>query len=535
MGRLRVVPWKNAHEWERLYSSLYALVKTEPWDDMALEFAQWGVEKTAVSKAKAWRSRGTLPPAIDSTASFVEVALRDPHFVRNGTFEQELSEHELRILYSMVFVRFVNGLVATVQQGQYAASVVSLARQLGLPAWFVDLRHAATHERMPGITALRNGCSQALAWLDSNYWSVQSAYLINPASSMRTLVLRYRTVRAGIIALRSTDKESNYADAEPAINPHSEMARALSEVADLISSHDGLSLFIDALMDPSIGFASVPAELLDTEKLSTPLPPAIVSKLWLPLVRSLSDSVSDFAQCLLERLADAIALSEWPVSTTDLEVVSSSVWDSTMFSAYKSCLFNFATLLLRDAALRPLLDYGRLLAHCLRLSRAANGSGLSAAFAREVVMLCDPGTAKSAAEKMLGIIGAEWESGSDTTMSVLEEVQLEELEVRLNSRVETQESTVESLPSDSPPLDSPWFTFPAKVWKPAPIGNPVSVDPAWWHLERPNENHLVDSSGLSMEAGGQSAGVKRTIDKKAVLVREGKTRPNMSSGTVGLF
>src|SRR4051794_6888500 len=100
--------------------------------------------------------------------------------------------------------RFVNGLVDTIQRGQYASSVSSLANQLGLPSWFVDLRHVATLERLPGLQILRNGCRQvsffssisfgpqeftssilispclqALAYLETHYWSPQLLYL-NP-------------------------------------------------------------------------------------------------------------------------------------------------------------------------------------------------------------------------------------------------------------------------------------------------------------------------------------------------------------------
>lgn len=38
--------------------------------------------------------------------------------------------------------------------------MASLAAQLGLPLWFVELRHAATHEDLPGIAVLRDAARQ---------------------------------------------------------------------------------------------------------------------------------------------------------------------------------------------------------------------------------------------------------------------------------------------------------------------------------------------------------------------------------------
>ncbi|KAJ3074372.1 Ribosomal biogenesis protein las1l, partial [Rhizoclosmatium hyalinum] len=114
---------------------------------------------------------------------FVEIWLRD----RSGL----VSEHELRLMYSIAFVRFVNGVVDAQQKGVYAGSVAGIAESLGLPAWFVDLRHSGTHDRLPSISLLRSGCHQALDWLNTNYWIVQTTYLSNTASDVQELLGRY--------------------------------------------------------------------------------------------------------------------------------------------------------------------------------------------------------------------------------------------------------------------------------------------------------------------------------------------------------
>jgi len=64
------------------------------------------------------------------------------------------------MLYSMAIVRFVNGLVDSKQMGAYAQSIRKLAYAIDLPAFFVDLRHEATHSMLPSISYLRTSAIQ---------------------------------------------------------------------------------------------------------------------------------------------------------------------------------------------------------------------------------------------------------------------------------------------------------------------------------------------------------------------------------------
>lgn len=113
--------------------------------------------------------RGKIPHSVDSTAGLVEIRLRD----RRG----ERSEQELRLGYSMVITRTVNGLVDPAQQGYYADSVSTLAGRIGLPQWLVELRHDATHNQLPSLSLLRAAAAHLLSWLDNNYWTPQFTHL----------------------------------------------------------------------------------------------------------------------------------------------------------------------------------------------------------------------------------------------------------------------------------------------------------------------------------------------------------------------
>lgn len=101
----------------------------------------------------AWKAITTLPHALESTLSLLVVVTHDvPH--------SRLSNLSLRQSYATAIIRLVNGLVDPLQLGTYARSIASIANQLGLPSWLVELRHAATHEELPSLSLLREAARQ---------------------------------------------------------------------------------------------------------------------------------------------------------------------------------------------------------------------------------------------------------------------------------------------------------------------------------------------------------------------------------------
>ena len=117
-------------------------------------------------KLAAWKAITSLPHALESVHAFLTVILQDAALQGQGTS----SFHSLRQSYATAVIRLVNGLVDPLQLGAYARSINSIAAQLGLPAWLVELRHAATHEDLPSIEVLREAARQAMAWLLQNYF-----------------------------------------------------------------------------------------------------------------------------------------------------------------------------------------------------------------------------------------------------------------------------------------------------------------------------------------------------------------------------
>ncbi|CAJ0909943.1 10338_t:CDS:2 [Entrophospora sp. SA101] len=143
----RIIPWTSPEEFTQVHEWLYS--------------ENLNLKKLGVKRVKAWINRGKVPHSIISTSSFVEITLSDEFN------EGKLSQYELRLLYSIVLIRFVNGLVDPIQQNYYAISISTLAGQLNLPLWFVELRHASTHQDLPSLNVLRNASKQELInlWL----------------------------------------------------------------------------------------------------------------------------------------------------------------------------------------------------------------------------------------------------------------------------------------------------------------------------------------------------------------------------------
>ncbi|GAA5985704.1 hypothetical protein JCM10908_007080 [Rhodotorula pacifica] len=157
----RVVPrktaWSTRQEFRLVFDRLFASE-----GDIALQ-------QDAIGRIQVWLNRGQCPHAVESTAALLQLILRDAQ-PSTSTAAQTVSEHELRLSYSMAIIRFVNSLVDPLQTTYYARSIASLAAQISLPAWFVELRHQATHEDLPSIAVLRDAARQALDWLYAHYW-----------------------------------------------------------------------------------------------------------------------------------------------------------------------------------------------------------------------------------------------------------------------------------------------------------------------------------------------------------------------------
>lgn len=148
-----------------------------PWfhDDELQELKNWFYDERlptdmrfrAVQKVKSYQSKGSqhLPHVIASTAQITNSILLDQE-------RSHLDKVSVKLSYTMSLIRFVNGVLDPTQQSQFAIPLHTLAKRVGLPSWFVDLRHWGTHERdLPSLEMLRIAAKDALIWLWDHYWN----------------------------------------------------------------------------------------------------------------------------------------------------------------------------------------------------------------------------------------------------------------------------------------------------------------------------------------------------------------------------
>ncbi|KAH0432873.1 hypothetical protein CcaCcLH18_06157 [Colletotrichum camelliae] len=118
----------------------------------------------AVARVSMWMQRGNCPHMVESTALLTAAILSD------GESSGSAGTYAVRAAYAAAFSRFVTGLLDGHQDKQRKLSMYSVAKTIGLPATFVELRHQATHEQLPSLAKLRSAARKALAWIWEYYW-----------------------------------------------------------------------------------------------------------------------------------------------------------------------------------------------------------------------------------------------------------------------------------------------------------------------------------------------------------------------------
>ncbi|EGP90101.1 unnamed protein product [Zymoseptoria tritici ST99CH_1E4] len=80
----------------------------------------------------------------------------------------------IRALYTQSFTRFITGFCDISRNRARLLnppSMAEVAAKIGLPPEFVDVRHEATHEDLPGLGRLVRVTEEGLRWLWGSYWS----------------------------------------------------------------------------------------------------------------------------------------------------------------------------------------------------------------------------------------------------------------------------------------------------------------------------------------------------------------------------
>ncbi|KDR85290.1 hypothetical protein GALMADRAFT_234064 [Galerina marginata CBS 339.88] len=177
------VPWSSLVELEQICASIYA------------EENDIDSKISAINRISAWKAITPLPHALDSALALLVAVVHDKKQISVTTLQ-------LRHSYAMAVLRLVNGLVDPLQVGTYARSITSIAQQLGIPNWLVELRHASTHEDLPSLDLLREAARQSLSWLLYNYFLPT----INPISGTQQVTNPFRPLKPILKLYKNTMK-----------------------------------------------------------------------------------------------------------------------------------------------------------------------------------------------------------------------------------------------------------------------------------------------------------------------------------------
>lgn len=193
MAKYTITPWRSPADLLHVRQQLYN--RSADGEDQ---------RRHAVDRVMAWKLRGNLPHAVESTALLIDAMLHHDLGI-NSSFS-------IRAVYSAAFTRFVTGFCDIGRHKERSlepSSMLNIARQIDMPAAFVALRHEATHEELPSIQRLVSATREALDWLWRVYWSRLEEPIdhTNSATFMevaRTVLRKFRGSRRE--ALRAGDK-----------------------------------------------------------------------------------------------------------------------------------------------------------------------------------------------------------------------------------------------------------------------------------------------------------------------------------------
>ena len=184
MVQYSITPWRHASDLLSIRSAFYPF--GDPSSPHAIHQTSLLAQNPALSSLNAAKSRaislvslyvqrGNCPHLLASTSLLISASLLDNQSLPSSISSQSFGTHDrqsdaLKCAYAASFGRFVTGLLDGYQSKKHKMSMYSIAKTIGLPSTFVELRHQCTHEDLPSIGRLRKAVQDSLVWLWGGYW-----------------------------------------------------------------------------------------------------------------------------------------------------------------------------------------------------------------------------------------------------------------------------------------------------------------------------------------------------------------------------
>ena len=288
----RAVPWASWDEWLWVFESAYA--------------ADPEARAAAVARGRTWSLRGGVPHAVESTLAIVA---------------RGLEEAPSRLGGAMLVVRCVNGLVDAGQTRQLAQPIAALAEAIRLPAWLVDLRHAATHNALPSGAVLDAAAAELLSYFYDRYWAAQRQKLRDLRANADALIV-------GALARKKGDVSARVCD-ELAKTPTATLAHVFAPALAARLRHDDRKAPLPLLRHIRHAWPAVDGALVDALAAAAldPGGDARCAATWLPilLARRAGDAANRTRGVDARRLWRRLAAAHGPAAAALADAVAALV------------------------------------------------------------------------------------------------------------------------------------------------------------------------------------------------------------------
>lgn len=293
---LKVTAWYSLKEWQYARNLLFSFD--------GVHSMQRGIDFVNLWKTRVRQGALSVPIELTTGLLSAYIQMIEPTSV---------SEESIRHAAAMAIVRFVNGITDQLQTGLYAQSVQIIADKLEIPDWLVDLRHEATHARLPSFEFLKTGLVVSLSWLKKNYWletehkikeheNLLEIFLNNLISDFQEVVIDF------LLLSMNTNRDSK--DYKKGFTKYEEKnQKILEDLSEKLNLQTAVILrklvkknllFVDQRIINTLNLNHI--ELTDVVDNTVIEKIDILVKLWFPFVDVILDKLPFFIDILLEEM-----------------------------------------------------------------------------------------------------------------------------------------------------------------------------------------------------------------------------------------
>ncbi|KAJ6240194.1 hypothetical protein M0813_24537 [Anaeramoeba flamelloides] len=230
------VPWIGRSEWLKVYQGFY-----QEKDESKLE--------EIFSIISCWDSRRGTPHYV-STTSLIHKCLAQEK--TNGDLQ--------RLELSMALTRFINGVVDSYQTGSKVIPIRKLAKRLQIPSYLVQIRHDATHGKLPSLDFLKISSDYCMEWLQKRYWAPIAAKMAkDPIKAIEKILDGYFKSNLTLLQYQNSKNNENSNSSVPKKRNNKGEYKNKNQIANVvkkIESAAGISKISDlvskALLKPGL-------------------------------------------------------------------------------------------------------------------------------------------------------------------------------------------------------------------------------------------------------------------------------------------